>query len=130
MQLPGSFLLFTIVPIFSTSFVLILNTLFSDGNGLPQDPNPFHIYHKELWKVYYRNHLYRICNRFVLPVYYSIFNKHAPRVSEEETIDLTTVGSWFGEEKFTYVRLFGSLTNPNVLSLYVPNKVLARELAY
>lgn len=45
-------------------------------------------------------------------------------------VDLTAVGSCFGEEKFTYIRLFGSLTNPHVLPLYIPNKLLAWELAY
>jgi len=34
------------------------------------------------------------------------------------------------EEKFTYIRLFGILTKPHVLPLYVPYKLLARELAY
>jgi len=43
---------------------------------------------------------------------------------------LTVIGSWFGEEKFTYVRLFGSLTEPHVLTLYVPDKYLVQELAY
>lgn len=43
---------------------------------------------------------------------------------------MTVVGSWFGEEKFTYIRLFGSLTKPHVLPLYVPDKLLAWELAY
>jgi len=43
---------------------------------------------------------------------------------------LTTVGSWFGEDKFTYVRIFGSLTKPHVLPLYVLDKLLAPELAY
>lgn len=96
----------------------------------PQDPNPIHIYHKELWKAHYRNHLYIIFNGFVLPVYYSIFNKPSPRISEEAGIDLTTVGSWFGEEKFTYVRLFGSLTTPHVLPMYVLDKLFPWELAY
>lgn len=40
------------------------------------------------------------------------------------------MGSWFGEEKLTYIRLFGSLTDPHVLPLYVPDKLLALELAY
>ena len=43
---------------------------------------------------------------------------------------MTVAGSWFGEEKFTYIRIFGSFTKPHVLHLYVPDKLLARELAY
>jgi len=96
----------------------------------PQDPNPIHIYHKELWKAHYKNHLYRICHGFILPMYYAIFNKPTLRVSEEASIDLTAIGSWFGEERFTYIRLFSSLANPHVLPLYILDKLLARELAY
>jgi len=58
-----------------------------------QDPNPIHTYHKKFWKVHYKNHLYRIFNGFVLCVYYSIFNKPAPRISQEEGIDLIAIGN-------------------------------------
>jgi len=64
----------------------------------------------------------------MLPIYYATFNKPALRISEEAGIDLTTVGNWFGEEKFTYIRVYGSLARPHVLPLYVPDKLLAREL--
>lgn len=63
----------------------------------PQDPTPIHIYHKELWKTHYKNHLHRICHGFVLPVHYAIFNKPAPRLSDEATVNLTSIGNWFGE---------------------------------
>ena len=95
-----------------------------------QDPKPIHIYHQMLWKAHHKDHLYKICNGFMLPIYYAIFYKPAPRISEEAGIDLTAVGNWFGEEKFTHIRLFGSLTKPHVLPVYVPDKLLARELAY
>ena len=39
-------------------------------------------------------------------------------------------GLGFGEEWFTYIRVFGSTVPPHVLPLYVPNKLLAREIAY
>ena len=96
----------------------------------PTNPKPIYIYHEQLWKANYTNQLYKICNGFILPIYYSIFYKPAPRISLEIETDLTAVGSWFGEEKFTYIRLFGSNTKPHVLPLYVPNKLLTRELAY
>ena len=40
------------------------------------------------------------------------------------------VARWFEEELFTYVRVFGSLASPHVLPLCVPDKLLAREIAY
>ena len=66
----------------------------------------------------------------MLLVYYAIFDKPAPRISEEAGIGFTAIGNWFGEDKFTYIRLSGSHTKHHVLPLYVPDKLLAWELAY
>ena len=66
----------------------------------------------------------------MLPIHYSIFDKPAPKISSQAEIDLTAIGRWFGEEKFTYVRVFGSQNKPHVLPLYIPDKLLAREVAY
>ena len=125
----------TIPPFYYSSY--IMDNLFFNSEYLilrwrwnPTDPMPIHIYHQILWKGHYKDHLYKICNGFMLPIYYAIFDKPAPRISEEAGINLTAVGNWFGEDRFTYIRLFGSLPKPHVLPLYVPNKQLARELAY
>ena len=48
-----------------------------------QDPMPIHICHQKLWKEHYKDHLYQICNGFMLPIYYSIFDKHAPKISSK-----------------------------------------------
>ena len=74
--------------------------------------------------------MYQICNGFMLPIYYAIFDKSTPKIFEEAKIDLTAVRNWFREDKFIYIRVFGSLATPHVLPLYVPDKLLARELAY
>lgn len=66
----------------------------------------------------------------MLPIHYVIFNKPAPKISSQAEINLKTIGRWFGEEKFTYVRIFGSHAKPHVLPLYIPDKLLAREIAY
>src|SRR5271168_1107177 len=84
-----------------------------------QDPMPIHIYHQKLWKVHYKDHLYQIYNGFMLPIYYAIFDKHAPKSSSEAEVDLTAIGNWFREDKFTYIRVFGSLAKPHVLPLYI-----------
>lgn len=95
-----------------------------------QDPTPIHFYHKYMWKTQYKKHFYKICHGFILPIHQAIFNRPAPRLSEEANIDLTSISSWFGEELFTYIRVFGNITDPHVLPLYVPDKLLAREIAY
>jgi len=96
----------------------------------PQDRTAIHIYHQKLWKTSYKHHLYQICNGFMVPIYYSIFDKPIPKISYQASFDLTSVGSWFGEEKFTYIKVFGSQADPHVLPLYIPDKLLAREIAY
>ena len=59
-----------------------------------------------------------------------IFNKKAPRVSEETNVYILPVARWFAKEKFTYIRVFGSYASPHVLPYYVPDKLLAKEIAY
>jgi len=66
----------------------------------------------------------------MLPIHHSIFDRPMPKISYQARIDLISIGRWFGEENFTYVRIFGSQANPHVLPLYVPDKLLAREIAY
>ena len=66
----------------------------------------------------------------MVPIYYSIFDKPISKISYQASFDLPAVASWFGEENFTYIRVYDSQANPHVLPLYVPDKLLAREIAY
>lgn len=66
----------------------------------------------------------------MVPIYYSIYDKPIPRISYEASFDLPAVASWFGEEFFSYIRVFGSQARPHVLPLYIPDKLLAREISY
>jgi len=66
----------------------------------------------------------------VLPLHQIIFNKKSPRFSQEAAADLLTVDKYFIEEWFTYIRVFGSIVDPHVLSLYVSHKLLARDISY
>ena len=95
-----------------------------------QDPTPIHLYHRQLWKSAYKDHLYQICNGFMVPIHYSIYDRPIPRISYEASFDLPAVASWFGEEHFTYIKVFGSKARPHVLPLYIPDKLLAREICY
>ena len=95
-----------------------------------QDPLPIHLYHRKLWKSSYKDHLYQICNGFMVPIHYSIFDRPIPKISYLASFDLPAVASWFGEEHFTYIRVFRSEAKPHVLPLYVPDKLLVREISY
>lgn len=66
----------------------------------------------------------------MLLIHQAVFDKRVPRLSDEVKIDIFPIGRWFGEEMFTYVRVFGSMEPPHVLPWYVPDKVLVREIAY
>lgn len=59
-----------------------------------------------------------------------IFNKKAPRFSQESVANLLVVGKYYIKEWFTYIRVFGSTVDPHVLPLYVSDKLLAREISY
>ena len=41
-----------------------------------------------------------------------IFNKKAPKVSEEANVDILPLARWFAEEKLTYTRVFGVMHLP------------------
>lgn len=95
-----------------------------------QGPTPIHVYHNILWDSKYHQHFYQICHEIILPTYQAIFDTKAPRMSQEVESDLLQVGNWFGEESFAYIRVYGSLENPHVLPLFIPDKILSREIAY
>ena len=75
-------------------------------------------------------HFYKIFHGITLPLYKMLYNKDAPRFSSEAEVDIPPIARWFGEDFFTYVRVFGSSASPHVLPLYVPDKLIAREIAY
>ena len=91
-----------VIPLFYTSAYILDTICFNFEHPIlvwkwsPKYLNPIHIYHKELWKAHYKNHLYRIYHGFILPVHYAIFNRPTPRLSDEASINLTSIGSWFG----------------------------------
>ena len=91
---------------------------------------PIHVYHKFLWKEHFKHHFYRVCHGFLIPIYQIIFGCFPPRLSNKAKIDLSSIRDWFGEEKFTYIRIFGSIFQPHILPLYVPDKLLAQEISY
>jgi len=95
-----------------------------------QDPLPIHVYHKELWDSQFIPYFYQICHGIMLPLYRMLYDKDPPRCSPKAKVDILPIARWFGEKLFTYVRVFGSTASPHVLPLYIPDKLLAREITY
>ena len=54
-----------------------------------------HIYHSELWDSNYVARFYDICESFLGPVYFLIFNKEAPAFSSETKYLIATLGDWY-----------------------------------
>ena len=66
----------------------------------------------------------------MLPIHKRLYNRDSPRFSQEAEVDIFPVAIWFGEEMFTYIMVFCCITSPHVLPFYVPDKLMAREIAY
>ena len=95
-----------------------------------QDPTHIHVCHSILCESKYESHFYRIFHGEILPLFQVFFGENAPIPSKEVTDEFIAIGRWFGEELFIYVRVYVSLSKPHFLPLYVPNKLLAREISY
>ena len=83
-----------------------------------------------LWESRYHSHMFKICNDVMLPVFQFIFERKISRVTHEGNRNLRSIGRWFGEEFFTYIQIFRSHAFPYVLPLYIPDKLLAKEISY
>ena len=73
-----------------------------------QDPLPIHVYDKILWDSQFIPHFYQICHGLILPLYKMLYDEDPLRCSPEAQIDIIPIARWFGEEWFTYVRVFRS----------------------
>lgn len=97
---------------------------------MTQDPSPIHIYHKELWDSKFTSYFYKIFRGVMLPLYKILYDKDPLRCSPNADVEILPVARWFREELFTNVRVFGSTASPHILPLYVPDKLMAREISY
>ena len=66
----------------------------------------------------------------MLLIHQNVFDEKATSLSPQANNDLLPTRKLFGDESFTYTRIFGSIYNPHVLHIYVPNNLLAREITY
>lgn len=95
-----------------------------------EDPTPIHICNDILYDSKYLPDFYKICHGVTLLIYQIIFDKMTPRMSEDAETDLLRVGNWFGEDSFTCIRIYASLSSSHELPLFIPGKILAKEIAY
>ena len=104
-------------------FVLVLNSLLWYGDGLFK----IHFLFKSTTKTC-GNPILNHISQDLSWVY--AYHRDVPIFSQEAEIDILPVARWFREDTFTYIGVFGSIASPHVLPFYVPNKLMAREIAY
>lgn len=94
------------------------------------DMPPVHIYCGKLWASNFKKHFYEICDNFMAPLHSLVFNKPAPRLSIEARNTVRSIGDWYIQEFYTYIRILGHTSAPHLLPKYVPDWLVLREIAY
>lgn len=83
-----------------------------------------------MWESKFQPHFYKSFHEIMLSIFQDVFEEKATRLFKEANNDFLSIGRWFEEEPFTYIWVFDSLGNLHVFPLYVPDKLLTRELTY
>jgi hypothetical protein len=65
----------------------------------------------------------------MLPMHVSIFGHPPPRISDKIMANLSNMENWYIEAEFSYLRVFGSFVPPYALLLFLPDKLVCREIA-
>jgi hypothetical protein len=95
----------------------------------PSDAEPIHVYHSKLWEDKAKDFIYEIFNWVMVPMHVAIFGHPPPRISDNITANLSNVADWYIEAEYSYIRVFGTSVPPHVLSLFLPDKLICREIA-
>jgi hypothetical protein len=59
----------------------------------------------------------------------SIFGNPPPRISDSIATNLSSVADWYVEAEFSYIRVFGASVPPYALPLFIPDRLVCREIA-
>jgi hypothetical protein len=58
----------------------------------------FHVYFNILWENRYKKSHSLFCDQFIARIYFLLFNKECPRLSDEENMVISKVGHWYLDE--------------------------------
>jgi hypothetical protein len=94
----------------------------------PNNAEPIHVYHSKLWEDKSKDFVYEIFNCVMVPMHVIIFGHPPPRISDKVMANLNNVEYWYLEEQFSYIRVFGCSVPPYALPLFLPEKLVCREL--
>jgi hypothetical protein len=60
----------------------------------------------------------------------SFFRKQTSRLNDDAMVVLSEIGSWYIYEHYTYIRIYGSTNHPHLLTKFVLNRLIIREIVY
>jgi hypothetical protein len=95
----------------------------------PYNAYPIHVYHSKLWEDKAKEFIYEIFNWVMVPLHVTIFGQPPPRMSDRIATSLSNMGDCYLEEEFSYIRVFNTSVPPYSLPLFLPDKLLFREIA-
>jgi hypothetical protein len=95
----------------------------------PSEVEPIHVYHSKLWEDKATEFIYEIFNWVMVPMHVYIFGNPPLRISDSISINLNNVAKWYVEVEFSYIRVFGTSIPPYALPLFIPDRLVCREIA-
>jgi hypothetical protein len=89
---------------------------------------PVHEYHDKLLENKVDKFIYEIFNWVMVPLHIAIFGHPPPRISDNIAASLSGIADWYVEAEFSYFRVFGATVPPLALPLFIPDKLVCREI--
>lgn len=89
-----------------------------------------HVYFSILCKNRYKKSFVVICDQLIAHIYFFLFRKEFPRLSDEAKKVISKIGHWYLDEWETYIRVFGATGAPHLLPIYVPGRLVLGEIFY
>ena len=91
---------------------------------------PIHVYFGILGEKRYKKSYSLICDQFITCIYFLLFKKECPRLSDAAKGVVSKSGHWYLDERETYIRVFDTTGAPHLLPIYVPDRLVLGEIWY
>jgi hypothetical protein len=65
----------------------------------------------------------------MVPMHVYIFDNPPLKISDSIAINLSNVADWYVEEKFSYIRVFGTSVPPYAFPLFILDRLVCCEIA-
>jgi hypothetical protein len=90
----------------------------------------WYLQEQAMWENKYNRNYSQLCDFFIAPLCRLIFCRECPWLSREAMKLLKSIGNWYLQEDYTYLRIYGVTAPPHLLPKYVPNRIILGEIAY